>query len=131
MSTMTIPAFSSRLPRILMFDAATCVVMGVALLAASEPLGRLLALPASLLFYAGFALLPIAAFVAWVAMRRPVFPAGTWLVIVGNVAWVIASVAVLTLPIIAPNLLGAVFVLAQAAAVAVLAAMEWSALGRT
>jgi hypothetical protein len=130
MSTMSLPALSSRLSRILMFDAATCAVMGVALLMASEPLGRILALPADLLFHAGFALMPIAAFVAWISMRRPVFPAGTWAVIVGNIGWVIASVAVLLLPFIAPNLLGAVFVLAQAAAVAILAAMEWRALER-
>ena len=130
MSTITIPTVTSKLPRILLFDAATCAVMGVALLAASEPLGRLLHLPPALLFYAGLALLPIAAFVTWIAMRRPLFRAGTWLVITGNIGWVIASIAVLALPMIAPNLLGAVFLLAQAAAVAVLAALEWSALER-
>lgn len=114
----------SFLRQVLLLDAVTCAAMGALLLAAAGLLTTWLELPVPLLRYAGFALLPIAAFMAWVATRQPISPAGTWLVILGNWAWVAASVVLLVSGWVAPNGLGVAFVLVQAVVVAVLAVFE-------
>ena len=111
---------------VLWIDAATCVATGLLLSALAAPLSPLLGLPAPLLFFAGLSLFPIAAFMAWTA-RRPSQPA-VWLVIGGNVLWVLGSLLVLAM---SPTKLGTVFVVAQAAAVALLAELEYVALRRT
>ena len=61
MSIATKPNF---LRTILLFDAATCAVIGAALALASGPIARFTYIPPSLLFYAGLSLFPIAAFIA-------------------------------------------------------------------
>jgi hypothetical protein len=116
---------STRFPlrHILTADALTCVAFGVLLVAAAAPLAVLLGLPESLLFIAGLVLLPCAALMALAA--KTLHRALVGLVIGGNVAWVVASLAVLALT--RPTGFGYAFVLAQAAAVATLAALEWRA----
>jgi hypothetical protein len=113
---------------VLVFDAATCAVMGAALMAGAGPIASLTLLPPSLLHYAGLALLPIAAFMALVAMPANPPALGVWLVILGNAGWVIASLALIFGDWIAPNMLGVLFIGAQAIAVAILAALEYSGL---
>lgn len=49
-----------------------------------------------------------------------------WMIILGNVLWVVACLALLS-GIIAPNALGVIFILAQAVVVAVLAWLELKA----
>ena len=63
---------------------------------------------------------------AWVATRPAALRGGVWLVIAGNALWVAASGALLFR--LAPSALGYAFVIAQAAAVAVLAALEYLSL---
>lgn len=113
---------------VLVFDAATCAVMGAALMAGAGPIASLTLVPPALLFYAGLALLPIAAFMALVALPANPPALGVWLVILGNVGWVIASLALIFGDWIAPNTFGVLFILVQAAAVAILAALEYSGL---
>jgi len=108
----------------LLLDAATCVATGALLSLASGPLSTLLGLPAALLFYAGLSLFPIAAFMLWTSLARPA-PA-VWIVILGNAGWVLASVVVLFG--FSPTVLGYVFVIVQAAAVALLAELEYAGL---
>jgi hypothetical protein len=115
---------------LLLVDAATCTAMGVALIAASGPIAGLTQLPAPLLSGAGVALLPVAALMALVASRRPLPAAGLRLVVVGNLLWIAASIALLVGGWVAPNALGTAFVLAQAIAVAALAMLEYLALRR-
>lgn len=110
------------LNKILAFDALTCALMGILLLALAGWLSALLALPQDLLFYAGGLLLPIAAFMAVLSRQATPWAPGVWLVVIGNFAWVAASLAVL--PLTSPNLLGTLFVLAQAVVVAALAVAE-------
>lgn len=114
------------LPRLLAFDAATCLAMGAALLTLADPLAAPLGLPAALLRGAGALLLPCALLMAWAARRGPRQRALAVLVVAGNAAWVAASVAVSAL--YAPSALGEAVLLAQAAAVAVLAVLEARAL---
>ena len=108
----------------LLVDAATCVATGALLALGAAPLSGLLGLPADLLRYAGVSLFPIAAFMVWAALRRQA-PA-VWIVILGNAAWVLASVVVLFG--FSPTVLGYVFVIVQAVAVALLAELEYTGL---
>lgn len=110
----------------LLLDAATCVATGALLSLGAAPLSALLGLPAALLFYAGLSLFPIAAFMVWTALRRQA-PA-VCVVIAGNAAWVLASIVVLVG--FSPTVLGYVFVIVQAAAVAFLAELEYTGLRR-
>ena len=110
------------LRRVLFIDATTCLAMGLALLLLAQPAAPLLGLPAMLLEMAGAALLPIAAFIGWSAVsgRLP------WLIVAGNVAWVLASAALLLGGWVSPTALGYGFVIVQATVVAALAAMEYA-----
>lgn len=115
------------LPRVLFFDAATCLAMGLLLVFGAGALAGPLGLPALLLQLAGASLFPVGAFMAWVAARGAPRP-GTFVVIAGNALWVIASLALFAW--VRPTPLGSAFVLAQAAAVGVLAALEAAGLRR-
>lgn len=116
---------------IVLFDAVTCAAMGLLLVLAASPLAAWTEIPAALLFYAGLALLPIAAFMAAVARGHVRGLAGAAVVIGGNVLWAVASAELMIGDWIAPNGFGYAFIGAQAAAVAVLAALELYALRRS
>jgi hypothetical protein len=116
--------------RILYFDAATCLAMGLALVLFAQPLAPLLGLPVLLLEIAGALLLPIGGFIAWVASASGFLRTGAWLVIAGNAAWVLASFYLLLSGAVAPKPLGYAFVLVQALAVALIAALEYASVRR-
>lgn len=118
----------SHLRPVLLWDAVTCAASGLLLTIAAGMLGPLVQISSDLLLYAGLVLLVCAAFIATVA-TRPIIPAlGVWVIIVGNVLWVVGSLALPAARLIAPNILGLVFVVAQAMVVAVLAGLEYRAL---
>jgi hypothetical protein len=108
------------LKQLLVVDALTCLVTGLAFVLASAPLAGYLGLPATLLFYAGVVLFPCAGLML-LASRSLAKPL-VWLVIVGNFAWAAASVVVAFM--LEPTTLGFVFTLAQAAVVALLGYLE-------
>lgn len=114
----------TALGRILALDALTCTAMGLLLLAASGPIAGLTALPPSLLFYAGALLIPIAIYMAQVARKGTDNGLAVGLVILGNIGWVVASLALFAF--IAPNALGVAFIMAQAAVVGLLAWLEYT-----
>lgn len=101
--------------------------MGIGLIAASRPLHALTGLPASLLVWAGILLLPIAAFMAVSARLAPIPRWAANVVIFGNVAWVLASLALPLTGLVAPNALGWILLFGQAGFVAVLAIAEFRA----
>ena len=113
----------TALGRILGLDALTCAAMGLLLLAASGPVARLTDLPPSLLFYAGALLIPIAIYMAIVARYGTSSSLAVWSVILGNMGWVLVSLALFVF--IAPNAIGVAFILAQAAVVGLLAWLEY------
>ena len=127
MSPIERPAF---LRTVLRIDAVTCVATGLLMTAGSGLVAGLTQIPADVLTGAGMSLFPIAAFMALVAARVPMWTLGVWLVIVGNVGWVLASLGLLVSGAIAPNALGVGFIVAQAAAVALLAGLEYMGLTR-
>jgi hypothetical protein len=112
------------LRNVLWTDAATCVGCGLFMLVAARPFGQLVRLPPELLFYAGVALFPIAAFIASVAARAAHSVAAVSVVIVGNLGWAAASAWVLLGGVSAPTALGQMFVAAQAVVVLALTALE-------
>ena len=118
------------LRRVLIADAAASAATGLLMLLAAGPLEQWLAIPAGLLRAAGASLIPFAALVAWLALRETVSRAGVWTLIALNVLWVVDSVALLFTGWVQPAMLGYAFVLAQAAAVAVLAELEYVGLRR-
>ncbi|RZU02086.1 hypothetical protein [Rivibacter subsaxonicus] len=121
---------ASLLRTVLWCDAASSAAMGLGLIAGAGLLAAPLGLPEAPMRAIGIGFLPFAAFAGWLA-SRPLPPrAGVWLVIAINIVWVIESLALLASDGIAPTPLGSGFVLLQAAAVAVLAGLEWTGLRR-
>ena len=89
----------------------------------------MLGLGSSLLLGAGAVLVPIGLFILWTGARRTLLPAAVYLIVAGNLLWVIESVLVVR-GTEAITSLGTAFVLVQAAAVAGLCALEWLGIGR-
>ena len=110
--------------RIVWLDAAVCLSTGLVLAVANTPIAGITAIPAGLVLWSGLLLLPIAAFMAFVASRRPVPALGLTLIVFGNLGWVVVSLALLTGLWFTPNVIGIAFILAQAAFVAFFAWIE-------
>lgn len=114
---------------ILLLDAATCVAAGALMAFGSDFVASLTAIPAPLLYWAGLILFPVAALMAYAGLQASPPRPLVWLIILGNIGWVAASLAVFAF--IAPNALGSIFIVAQSATVAVLALLEHNALQRS
>jgi hypothetical protein len=101
--------------------ASTIVLVGGATVLA-DPLG----LSADFLAATGWLLLPVALLFLWIARTgaQPLAMIG----IVGNAAWVLASVV--AIPILQPTVLGVTVIAVQAALVAEIAWFEWRGLRR-
>jgi hypothetical protein len=118
------------LRRVLFTDALTCLVCGLFMVATAAPFGELTRIPRELLVYAGIALFPIAAFMAFVAARAARSNLAVMAVVVGNLGWSAASFWLMSSGVIAPTWLGQVFLAGQALVVLVLTACEAVALRR-
>jgi len=114
----------------LLLDGAVSGATGALMAAAASPLETWLGLPAVLLRTAGFVLLPFAALV--LALGRGGQPArrAVGAVVAMNVTWVIGSVLLLVTGLVQPSMFGYVFILVQAAAVAVLGELQLIGLRR-
>ncbi|MGZ8335386.1 MAG: hypothetical protein ACXWU1_01845 [Allosphingosinicella sp.] len=111
------------LKRVLVLDAASCLGMGLLLALGAGVLAPMFGLARPLVFGAGAALVPIGLSILWVATRKNVHPLLVYLVIGGNLLWVIDSLLLIR-DAAGITALGTAFVTAQAAAVAALTAME-------
>lgn len=115
---------SKFLRTVLKLDAASCLGIAAITLPASESLEPLLGIDASLLEGAAASLVPIGLFILWLGTRRQSPAALVWLVIVGNIAWAAASLAIAArMPGATP--LGQLLVTGQGLAVMALAIAEW------
>jgi hypothetical protein len=113
----------------LLGDAAASGATGLLLAAGAGALASLLGLPEGLLRVAGLALLPYAAFVAWIGARKDGVPRNAVRAVVAiNLLWALDSALLLALGPVSPNGLGVAFVLAQALVVLGFAAMQWTTL---
>jgi len=118
------------LRNVLVLDAAASGATGLLLLAGAGVLEDLVGLPVALLREAGLILIPYVAFVAWVGTREPIARSAVWAIIAANALWALASVGLLVSGLVAPTALGYVFVIAQAAVVALLGELQYAALKR-
>lgn len=119
---------NNTLQNVLLLDAATCVGAGALMAFGSKFVAGLTGIPVPLLYWAGLILFPVAALMIFAGLQSSPSRPIVWLIVLGNVGWVIASLGVFAF--IAPNALGTIFILAQAAVVAVLALLEHNALQR-
>ena len=111
------------LRRVLALDSLSCLAMGLLTGLGAAGLAPLFGLPEPLVRFAGLALLPLAAFLFWLATRpNPPRPL-VWVVILGNLGW--AAESFITLGQSQATPLGTAFVSAQAVAVLGLAVLEY------
>jgi hypothetical protein len=122
---------SPLLRRTLLVDATVSGVTGLAMLLGATALEEVLGLPVALARGAGIALLPFAALVFQLSRRQQVPRASVVTVIAVNVAWVVASLALVVAGGVGLTGLGAGFVLAQALGVAAFAALQYAGLQRS
>jgi hypothetical protein len=108
----------------LLADALVSGAAAALMIAGAVLLGPLLGLPEALLFWAGVALVPFVALV-YVTARRASVPRLLVLdIALVNAAWVAGSFAIMLAGLVTPNLLGVLFITAQALAVALFAALQ-------
>ena len=121
---------SPFLRKVLIVDAAVSGAAGLAFIGGADLAHDLLGLPSALLFWSGVALIPFVATLVMV-IRANAAPVGVVAAIVAiNFAWVAASLFVAFGPMLAPTLIGKVFVCAQAAMVFLFAELQIAGLRR-
>ena len=94
-------------------------------------LAPLLNLPEALLRETGLFLIAYAVFVGWLGTRASLPKALALIVVMGNAAWTLASVALLFSGMVSPNLLGEIVVVAQAIATGVFAELQYIGLRKS
>ena len=94
-------------------------------------LAQLLNLPEGLLRETGLFLIAYAALVGWMSTRPSLPRFLVAVVIIGNAAWTLASIALLFSGAVSPNLLGEAVVAAQAIATGTLAELQYVGLRRS
>ena len=122
---------SSFLSRALLADAVFSGVAAVLLTLGAGALAPFLSLPEALLRESGLFLIAYTALVGWLGTRQSVLKALVLLVITGNAAWTLASIALLFSGAVNPNLLGTIVVVAQAIATGVFAELQYIGLRKS
>lgn len=122
---------SPFLSRALLADAVFSGVSAVGLALGAGALAPFLNLPEALLRETGLFLIAYTALVGWLGTRPSVPKALVLLVIVGNAAWTLGSIALLFSGAVSPNLLGEIVVVAQAIATGVFAELQYVGLRRS
>jgi hypothetical protein len=122
---------SQFLRRAILGDAIFSGASAVLLTFGAGALAPWLELPEALLRETGLFLIVYAILVGWLGTRHTMPKLLVALVISGNTAWTLASIALLFSGAVTPNLLGEVFVAAQAIATGVLAELQYLGLRRS
>ena len=119
------------LRRAIQFDAVFSGVSALLLTFGAGALAPLLNLPEALLRETGLFLIAYTALVGWLATRQSMPKLLVIAVIAGNTAWTIASIALLFSSAVTPNLLGEIFIAAQAIVPGALAELQYVGLRRS
>jgi hypothetical protein len=119
------------LRRALLADAIFSGAGAVGFTLGAAAFASLLSLPEALLRETGLFLVAYALFVGWLGTRHAMPKALVAIVIAGNVAWTVASIALLFSGAVEPNLLGEAVVIAQAIATGVFAELQYVGLRRS
>ncbi len=122
---------STFLSRALLADAIFSGVSALGLTVGAGLLAPLFNLPEALLRETGLFLIAYAAFVGWLGTRSSVLKPLVLIVVAGNAAWTLASIALLFSGAVSPNLLGEIAVVAQAIATGVFAELQYVGLRRS
>jgi hypothetical protein len=122
---------SSFLRRALQADAIFSGVSAVMLTIGAGQFAPLLNLPETLLRETGLFLIAYAALVGWLGTRQSMPRVLVGVVIAGNAAWTLASIALLLSDAVTPNLLGETAIALQAIVVGVLAELQYVGLRRS
>lgn len=116
---------------VLLLDAALTGTNGLAYVAGAAVLGSLLGPSPAVLIGLGVFMLAYAITAAYLGTRHPVSRLGVGLIADGNIAWAIASVAVVGFGWLGLTTAGTVWTLIQAALVVAFAALQLAALRRS
>jgi len=119
------------LRRALLADAIFSAIAAVLFTVDADALAPLLNLPEALLRETGLFLIAYTALVGWLGTRESLPKALVIIVVAGNAAWTIASIALLFSGAVSPNLLGEIVVVAQAIATGVFAELQYIGLRRS
>ena len=122
---------SQFLRRALLADAIFSGVSAVGLTLGAGTFASLLNLPEALLQETGLFLIAYTILVGWLGTRPSVPKALVMLVVAGNAAWTLASIALLFSGAVSPNLLGEIVVVAQAIATGVFVELQYIGLRRS
>jgi len=122
---------STLLRRALLADAIFSGVSALAMTLDAGLLASQLQLPEALLRETGLFLIAYTALVGWLATRPSLPRAIVMVVVAGNAAWTLASIALLFSGAVSPNLLGEIVVIAQAIATGVFAELQYIGLRRS
>lgn len=126
----TMAANDSFLRLALKLDAAASATIGVGSLLLYRTFDEWFGTPAALSLPIGIFLVGYATGLVVLATRRQLNPLAVWVVVGGNLAWVLASVVLVLADPVELTGLGVAFVLAQAAAVALFADLQFIGLRR-
>jgi hypothetical protein len=122
---------SLLLRRALLADAIVSGAMALPLAFDAGALAPLLNLPEALLRESGMFLIAYAIFVGWLLMRPSMPKRPVMIVVAGNAAWTLASIALLFSGMVSPNVLGEIVVVMQAIASGVFAELQYIGLRRS
>ncbi len=122
---------STFLRRALLADAIFSGVAAVGFTLGAGAFASLFNLPEMLLRETGLFLIAYTALVGWLSSRGAVPKALVVLVVAGNAAWTVASIALLFSGAVTPNLLGESMIVAQAIATGVFAELQYVGLRRS
>jgi hypothetical protein len=122
---------SLLLRRAILADAIFSGASAVLLALGAGELAPLLNLPEALLRETGLFLIAYTALVGWLGMRPSMPKPLVAIVIAGNAAWTVGSIALLFSGAVTPNLLGELFVAVQAIIVGALAELQFIGLRRS
>jgi hypothetical protein len=119
------------LRRAILADAIFSGASALLLTFGAGALAPMLNLPESLLRETGLFLIAYAALVGWLGTRQSMPKALVLIVIAGNAAWTIGSIALLFSGAVTPNLLGEAVVAVQAIATGAFAELQYIGLGKS
>ncbi|MBP0115981.1 MULTISPECIES: hypothetical protein [Bradyrhizobium] len=119
------------LRRALLADAIFSGVAALGFAFGASAVAMLFNLPEALLRETGLFLIAYTALVGWLASRATVAKPLILLVVIGNGAWTVGSIALLLSGAVSPNLAGALVVVAQAIATGVFAELQFLGLRKS
>ena len=122
---------STFLRRALLADAIFSGLAALAFTLGAGAFATLFNLPEALLRETGVFLIAYTALVGWLASRASVPKPLVLLVVIGNAAWTVGSIALLLSGAVSPNIAGELMVVAQAIATGVFAELQYLGLRRS